>query len=92
MSARDSLNNFEVGARLRVLREMLQLGKMEMADEHGIDRTNYGRMEAGTRRLPIEIGYRLAERCHVTLDWLYRGRWDHLTLEMAERLRKVGNG
>lgn len=77
----------DVGNRLRALREMLRLSKSEMADENGIDRTNYGRFETGTRMLPLEIGYRLAARYQVTMDWLYMGRSDHLSVEMSERLR-----
>jgi len=84
-----SFNDQDVGERLQSLRLTLGLNKSEMADANGIDRTNYGRFELGARTLPLEIGYRLAERYGVTMDWLYRGRWDGLSVTTAERLRQA---
>ncbi|MFW5642142.1 MAG: helix-turn-helix domain-containing protein [Roseicyclus sp.] len=84
----DPTDDTEVGRRLQALRALIGLNKKDMADANGIDITNYGRFEAGARPLPQKVALRLAERYDVTLDWLYRGRWGGLPLEVADRLRK----
>lgn len=83
------IDDAAVGNRLKVLRLMLGLTKAEMADANGFDRTNYGRFEAGARGLPREVAFHLAERYGITMDWLYRGRWEGLSIDLAERLRSV---
>ena len=84
----DTLKDEDVGRRLTALRDMLGLTRAEMADRNGIDRPNYGRFESGARMLPLEIGYRLCKRYGVTMDWLYMGRSETLSIAMSERLRQ----
>lgn len=81
-----SLDTVAIGRRLERLRETLGLTRAEMADRLSVDRTNYGRFETGARMLPLDIGYRISRRYSVTMDWLYVGRTEHLSVEMNERL------
>lgn len=83
------INDVEVGRRLQALRKVLNLTQAEIADANGIDRTNWGRFEKGKRLLPRDIAFDLAERYGITIDWLYRGRVDGLSIDMAERLRQA---
>jgi transcriptional regulator with XRE-family HTH domain len=89
---KDEIDDLEVGRRLQALRKAVRLSKSQMADRHGIDRTNYGRFEAGRRQLPIEVAVRIAEQSQVSLDWLYRGRSDHLSVPMNALLRPFLDG
>lgn len=63
------------------------LNRAQMADANQIDRPNYGRFEMGQRGLPLEVGFAIAERYLVTMDWIYRGRWEGMPLDWVERLR-----
>lgn len=75
------------GKRLRALRKSLSLSKSEMADRLTVDRTNYGRFESGVRMIPTEIAFRISQRYPVTMDWLYSGRMDGLSVSMVDALR-----
>lgn len=78
-----------IGERLRILREAFGLGKAEMADLLGIERTYWSRFENGKRAVSDEVAYLLTDRFGVTLDWLILGRWDRLPLDVAEKMRSV---
>jgi transcriptional regulator with XRE-family HTH domain len=81
-----TLNTIAIGRRLVVLREAFSLKKGDFADALNIDRTNYGRFEKGTRMLPLDVAYKISKKYNVSMDWLYAGRTDHLSLEVARRL------
>lgn len=78
-----------VGYRIAKLRSAYGLTKSAMADALGVDRTNFGRFEKGERSLPLEVGYKISQKYKVSMDWLYLGREDYLSFEMAERLRQA---
>lgn len=81
-----------IGERLRLLREAHGMGKAEMADMLGIERTYWSRFENGKRAVSDEVAYLLTERFGVTLDFLILGRWDRLPLDVAEKMRAIRDG
>lgn len=77
----------KIGARMRLIREAYGLKPAEIADMLDIERTYWSRFEGGRRPINDEVAYLLVERFHVTLDFLFLGRWDTLRLDVAEKLR-----
>jgi len=77
-----------IGERLKLIREAHGLRPAEMADLLGIERTYWSRFEGGKRAVSDEVAYLLTERFNVTLDFMILGRWDKLSVEVAEKLRK----
>lgn len=63
----------QVARRLVALREAVALGPSEFADTVGIDRSSYSKIEAGKKALRSEMGFAIAERWGVSMDFLYRG-------------------
>lgn len=79
----------EIGKRLTLIRKGFGLGKAEMADLLGIERTYWSRFENGKRAVSNEVAYLLSEKFGITLDFLLLGRWDKLPLDVAEKLRSA---
>lgn len=77
----------QIGRRLRILRLAFDLKPSEISDMLGMERTYWSRFETGKRPITNEFAYLLVDRFGVTLDWLVLGRWDKLSLDIAERLR-----
>lgn len=75
----------DVGARLRGLRESLGYSQKEMADRHGIQRTQWNNWELGVRRISLDQAQRLCAVYGLTLDFIYLGRVDALS-ESARKL------
>lgn len=63
----------EVGLRLRLLREHLNLGQQEFGESIGLTYTGVSMIESGHRGLNPEHACRLKRTHGVTLDWLYVG-------------------
>ena len=81
----------KIGARMRLIREAYGLKPAEIADMLDIERTYWSRFEGGRRPINDEVAYLLVDRFHVTLDFLFLGRWDTLRLDVAERLRAAAS-
>lgn len=79
----------KIGARLRLIREALNLKPAEMADSLGIERTYWSRFENGRRAVTETMAAILAERYGVTLDFIILGRWSGLPLDLASRMRAI---
>jgi transcriptional regulator with XRE-family HTH domain len=69
-----------VALRLRVLREALGLSRAEFADSLRINRSSYTLIEDGRKPLNHRMGYDVAVRYGVTMDYLYRGSMGELDL------------
>lgn len=78
-----------IGIRLRLIREAFGLSKSEISDLLGIERTYWSRFENGKRAPSDEVSYLMTVKFGVTLDYLILGRWDKLSLDIAEKLREV---
>ena len=74
-------------ARLIEARIALGLSKSDFADSVGIDRSSYTKIEKGEKPLKADMGYEIAERWGVTMDFLYRGRLSDLPENLAQTLR-----
>lgn len=85
--AEQQLDMAACGRRLRAFRKTLGFTKSEMADRLNVDRTNYGRFESGARMIPTEIAFRISQRYPISMDWLYSGKMDGLSMSMADALR-----
>lgn len=78
-----------IGARLKLLREALDMKPSEIADSLGMERTYWSRFEGGKRPITETMAALLSERYGVTLDFLMLGRWQGVPLDLAERMRAV---
>lgn len=78
-----------IGARLKLLREALNLTPSEMADMLGIERTYWSRFEGGKRAITEPFAALLVDRFGVSLDFLILGRWDRLPFDLAAKMRAV---
>ncbi|WP_420023738.1 helix-turn-helix domain-containing protein [Cereibacter azotoformans] len=67
-----------VAVRIEALREALGLEKGDFALSFGVDPSSYSKILKGDKPLKVEMGYALAERWGVTLDFIYRGSLDRL--------------
>ncbi len=79
----------KIGFRLKLLREALGMKPAEMADSLGIERTYWSRFENGRRALTEPNAVLICERYGVSLDYLILGKWNHLPLELAAKMRAV---
>ncbi|NDV51574.1 MULTISPECIES: helix-turn-helix domain-containing protein [unclassified Salipiger] len=79
-----------IGHRLRLLRESQELSPAEMADLLGIERTYWSRFENGRRAINETTAALLVAQFGVTLDFLILGRWDKLPLDLATKMRDLG--
>jgi transcriptional regulator with XRE-family HTH domain len=62
-----------VALRLSALREAAGLSRAEFADSLRINRSSYTLIEDGRKPLNHRMGYDVAVRYGVTMDYLYRG-------------------
>lgn len=78
-----------IADRLKRIRLLSGLGKTEFAESVGIDPTNWSRFEGGKRAIPFEKAGAIAVRYGVTLDFIYLGRRDGLSVKKAEALTSL---
>ena len=67
-----------VGLRLEALRAATGLEKRVFAATVGIDKSSYSKIIQGEKPLKAEMGYAVAMRWNVSMDYLYRGVLDGL--------------
>lgn len=79
----------EVAQRLRTLRVLKGLSGPKFAEWIGVEYPRWNNWERGFP-LPAPIALLLCRRFPgLTLDWLYRGRLEGLTLDLADRLGEL---
>lgn len=76
----------EVGTRMRVFREHLEMSIKEFTEEMGYNYTQYINWETGTRRITIESAAKLEERYGLSLDFIFLGKLNALPHSLAKDL------
>lgn len=76
----------EVGARVRRLREALNLRQDDIGQLIGMVGTGISNIEKGIRGLDPEDAVRLKRQTGVTLDWIYAGESARLPKELFKPL------
>lgn len=66
---------YQVGARLRSLREGQQLSQEGLGELVGIDRKTVNRYEVGARAMNIDRAHALADALDVPVSWLFTDTW-----------------
>jgi len=89
------LDNHEIARRLRMLRHMIsgseQGSQLRFANRVGIEYRRWNNFERG-HPLPRDMAVHLIRAIPgITLDWLYLGRDDSLTVKLQRELREAGN-
>lgn len=67
-----------VALRIEALREALGMEKGVFSMTFGCDPSSYSKILDGRKPLKLDMGYALAERWNVTMDFIYRGSLDKL--------------
>lgn len=75
-----------VARRLESLRIASGLSKGDFADSVEIDRSSYSKIIKAEKPLKIEMGFAVASRWGVTLDFIYFGRFDKLPEKYAKTI------
>ncbi len=68
---------YQVGARLRSLREGQQLSQEGLGELVGIDRKTVNRYEVGARAMNIDRAHALADALDVPVSWFFTDVWSH---------------
>ena len=79
----------EIGQRLRSIREAFgdDDTATSWAEKNQFNRSQYSNWENGSRRIPVEQSVKLCDLFGLTLDFIYRGRRDGLSLLAAGKLK-----
>ncbi|UXO94031.1 XRE family transcriptional regulator [Pseudanabaena phage Pan4] len=75
-----------VAARLKRVREILELDKKTFAEKAGLKQQTYGPFELGVRDLPLEAAKKLRKTYNLPLEFLYFGIKDALPHRIAIEL------
>jgi transcriptional regulator with XRE-family HTH domain len=80
-----------VAMRLQALREAVGLNRADFADSLHINRSSYTLIEDGRKPLNHRMGYDVAVRYGVTMDYLYRGSTSDKDLpdSLAHKIRAL---
>lgn len=78
-----------VARRLKLVREVYQIGQPELVKRLGLTQPRYSMYETGDRLLPPHIAIKLCEEFVVTMDWLYRGSPDTLPNDLWQKIRAL---
>jgi hypothetical protein len=82
----------ELATRLRVLRASTKLSGPQFATWIGVDYPRWNNYERGYA-LPTPIALILCQKVPgLTLDWIYRGRLEGMTLDLVRRLEVADSG
>lgn len=85
-----------IAARLKWLRGYVGLTQSEFAESLGVTLTNYNNWERGRQRMSIDGALKVNQTYGTTLDFLYLGRREGLSSDMArdfvESLSGKGDG
>lgn len=77
---------YEIGRRLKMLRDYHGVTSEVWAKRHGYSKSQYTNWEAGIRRIPVEKAEELADRYGLTLELIYRGR---LAVGLSDTAMKI---
>jgi transcriptional regulator with XRE-family HTH domain len=80
-----------VGIRLAAIREASGLSSGDFARTVDIDPSSYSKIELGKKSLNADMGFRVAERWGVSMDFLYRGSLNGLPENILNSLRQIEN-
>ena len=75
-----------VAARLKRVREVLQLSKKDFAEGAGITMQTYGPFENGKRDLSLQSAKLLRKTYSLPLEFLYFGKTDDLPTRISKEL------
>jgi transcriptional regulator with XRE-family HTH domain len=73
-----------LAARLRLVREGMDLSQQDFAARLGISQTRYSKYESGRSAAPYDILIGISEISGQTLDFLIAGRATHLVTEAVD--------
>ncbi len=76
----------EVGQRVRKVRKLLNLTQSEFGDALDVKQTAVTNWESGRRLPDIMSLILLAEKFHITIDWMLRGDGSGLPLHISKPL------
>ena len=68
------LDNESIGNRIRQGREALELTRDQLAELLGISSYYLGQLERGERQMSLPVLVKIAEKLHVSLDYLVLGK------------------
>jgi transcriptional regulator with XRE-family HTH domain len=93
MGGRQVIKEPETAARVRTLRKLLGFeSATDFADFLGISVTRLHNIEKDSP-LSREVAFLIVDKVPgITLDWLYFGRLNGLSFDLAQRLRGAANG
>lgn len=80
------LDHVKIGRRLEAIRTAVGQEKGDFARGAGIDPSSYSKIIRGDKPLKIDMGYKVALRWGVPLDYIYMGRVDRLPVALSKRL------
>lgn len=75
-----------IAARLKALREALDLSQAEMCRRIGATPPQWNNWERATARIRVDVAIRLAQTFGVTLDWIYTGDARMMPHSLMERI------
>lgn len=90
MSDREDMPKIDlanVGLRLAAIRSASGLTSGDFAKTVDIDPSSYSKIELGKKPLNVDMGFRVAERWGVSMDFLYRGSLNGLPDNIMASLR-----
>jgi len=75
-----------VAARLRALRESLELSKADFADAIGVDRSSYTKIEKGDKPLLPKTAYQIWKLYGVDMNYVYLGQIGGVPSDLSKKL------
>jgi transcriptional regulator with XRE-family HTH domain len=67
---KSTLNFTDIGARIRLEREKLDLTREKLAEIVGLSPFYIGQIERGDRKMSVETLFKIADTLHVSIDYL----------------------
>jgi transcriptional regulator with XRE-family HTH domain len=78
-----------VAERLRRTREAMKLNQADWCRLVGIEPQAWNNYERGRNRISIDQALKVCQATGASLDWIYRGLADGLTLKLATALQEL---
>ena len=89
MASPEPTSKEDIGARLELTREALDLSQAELCRITGIETTRWNNAETADNRIGIEDAAKLCRATGVTMDWIYRGVRQNLPAKVLEGLARI---
>lgn len=87
-AARERLKR-DVGERLRLVRQVLDLGQGEFARRAKIEPNTYNQIELGIKMPSIETAIALCDAHKISLDWIFRGEPGDMSVRLFDGIRAL---